>query len=193
MFTEKHQVLREIDEENPEIEIAKRHAVLGRALLDIKRDGTYKARFVKRGDLEGTSSDPDGFNYYAQVVSLESVRALIATHNHNHSILCADVATAFLQSDRFPEGMVKYVKIPNPLNGNKPIYFSQHSSLYGEKSAPKFWLETVVPWIVSQGFLRGKNDPCVFFNQARQLTILLYVDDVLVSGPREQAQCQCNL
>ena len=163
--------------------------MLGIILLDQKRTptgpdtGNLKARGVKQGNLDTSNSDPEGFNYNAQVASREAVRAVLATSPREYDIAIADVSTAFLQSDKFPPTIIKYVKFPDPLGG-KTTYWRQCGPLYGEASAPTFWSETIAPWIQQQGFVRGKNDTCIYHHPERDLVILLYVDDLLLNGKR---------
>jgi hypothetical protein len=38
------------------------------------------------------------------------------------------------------------------------MYFMQYGPLYGEKSAPMEWEETIAPFIEKLGFTRAKND-----------------------------------
>lgn len=53
-------------------------ATLGRALLDIKRDGTVKVRCVKLGCLENKlKTDGPNFTYYAHVAKFTSLRISI--------------------------------------------------------------------------------------------------------------------
>ena len=51
-LTDTHHVLELVDEDHPDRDVALKEACSGRVLLDIKRNGTVKARMVKRGDLE---------------------------------------------------------------------------------------------------------------------------------------------
>ena len=57
---------------------------------------------------------------------------------------------------------MKYVKFKNPITGEM-MYFKQFGPLYGEKSAPMEWEDTIAPFIESLGFTRAKNDACMFF------------------------------
>ena len=54
--------------------------------------------------------------------------------------------------------------------------------MYGQRSAPRRWEDTLAPWLVAQGFTRGDNEPCVFHRTSDDLTVLVYVDDLLVDG-----------
>ena len=47
------------------------------------------------------------------------------------------------------------------------------------------WHRTLVQWLESEGFLSGKNDPCVFTHPATHLTLAVVVDDILVRGSPE--------
>ena len=61
-------------------------------------------------------------------------------------------------------------------------YYSQTGPIYGESSAPVRWENTIAPWLVEQGFVRGENEPCVFYHPDRDLLVLLYVDDCMADG-----------
>ena len=51
-LTNKHQVLRELTEDDPDYATAKKEAINGRPIFDIKRDDSAKVRIVKQGFLE---------------------------------------------------------------------------------------------------------------------------------------------
>jgi hypothetical protein len=158
-------------------------ATSGRWLLDVKRSGAYKARGVKQGFKEdkATADGPD-FNYYAHVAKLTQIRASLFRNNRgNRRIAVKDVSTAFLQSDKYPEGIVKYLKMKNPVNGQWE-YWQQLGPIYGESSAPARWEGTISPWLVDQGFDKGDNAPCVFYHGQDDLLLLLYVDDLWFDG-----------
>ena len=93
-----------------------------------------------------------------------------------------DVSVAFLQSNKFEDGKVKYLWYRNPITGCKE-YFSQDGPIYGEASAPALWNRTISPWLEEQGFVQGDNEPSVYYHPERQIVICLYVDDVCCDGP----------
>ena len=95
-----------------------------------------------------------------------------------------DVSTAFLQSLKYPDGMVKYLSMKHPITG-EILYFKQNGPIYGEASAPVRWENTIAPWLEEQGFERGKNEKPAFYNKERGLLLLLCVDDCLVDGQEE--------
>ena len=193
---QKDPILRILEPTHECYNLARQQAINCRVLLDVKRDGTVKARIVKQGFRE--SKEGEG-NISAHVVSREALNILLATHNPSkYTLASLDVATAFLQSNPFTEGQVKYCKYTNPIS-NQLVYCMQFGPLYGERSAPIRWEETISTFVtelhqdpkfkLKEGnigtFLRGHNDPCVFYNAQLELRIVLYVDDLLLSGPEK--------
>jgi hypothetical protein len=181
-------ILTEIKTGDPEWEEAVRLATPGRLLLDIKRSGQYKARGVKQGFLENYEmADGPNFNYYAHVAKLTSIRAALFRYKRGTRRLAVkDVKTAFLQSDPYPEGTVKYVCFKDPLTLQWK-YYRQSGPIYGEASAPVRWEATIAPFLESEdiGMQRGENEPCCFHELNRNLTALLYVDDCLLDGEED--------
>ena len=104
-------ILTRTHPDNEEFTVAKRLATPGRILLDIKRNGLYKACGVKHGFRENKSvADGPDFNYYAHVAKLVAVRSALCRYKRGtRKIAVKDVKTAFLQSDPYPEGTTKYI------------------------------------------------------------------------------------
>ena len=82
---------------------------------------------------------------------------------------------------------MKYLKIKNPITGCM-MYFMQYGPLYGEKSAPMEWEETIAPFIEELGFIRAKNDKCIFYHPDTGMIVLLYVDDIYMDGMAEDVE-----
>ena len=171
-----------IAEDHPEYETAVREATWSRFVLTRKRDGRYKARWVVQGCFE--SVDLDDFSNRSHVASLESLRALLFRHDRgSRTIATIDIRTAFLQSDNYdPHEQARYIKASNPMEPTKLIFARLLSPMYGQRSAPRRWEDTLAPWLESQGFKRGKNEPSVFYRQDDDLLILVYVDDLMIDG-----------
>ena len=55
-------------------------------------------------------------------------------------------------------------------------------ALYGTKQASYLWQQTLSKWLLSQGFVRLKSDPCVFVKGTGRDRIVVgcYVDDLIV-------------
>jgi hypothetical protein len=180
-LTEDHGVLRLIDKDDPLYDQASKEAIRGRPILDKKRDGRVKMRLVKIGFLEIKSGNE---TFTGHVVSPMAVRIAIASHKPDRKVAIVDVTTAFLQAGKFKNGKVKFLKVRNPITGEMML-FVQYGPLYGERSAPMAWENTIAPFIESLGFIRDKNDLCVFYHPTTDMIVLLYVDDIYMDGMSE--------
>ena len=176
-------ILTRVLDTNPDYDSKFNMATPGRWLLDVKRNGVVKCRGVKQGFKEDrVVADGPNFNYYSHVAKLTTVRTSIFRKNRgDRRLALKDVSTAFLQSNPYPDGKVKYLKMKNPFTAQWELW-EQSGPIYGEASAPVHWENTVAPWLVSLGFIRGDNEPSVFHHPERDLLVLLYVDDVLMDG-----------
>jgi hypothetical protein len=171
-----------------------------RVLLDFKRDGTWKCRVVTRGDLEDkVALDGPDFHYYSNVSRQSTVRlaALRADRDAprdnrtgGRNISTCDIANAFLQTTPFPETERRFLKIRNPIDGTV-TYYRQLISVYGSCSASARWETTFSSWLCSPeseggpGFVRGMNEPSAYYHPGRDLLMVLYTDDQLLDGYKE--------
>ena len=165
-------------------ELATHVATKGRFVIVKKRSGKIKARLVFRGDLEDTTLDGD-MSYYAHVASLPVVRAMLMRAGRSRRRLASlDIKTAFLQTTQFGEDEpYKYMVIWNPFT-EAWEYYRLLAPLYGMKSAPVRWEQTLSDFLESpeMGFRKGKNQPCIYWNPKTDLLIAVYVDDILADG-----------
>ena len=92
-----------------------------------------------------------------------------------------DVSVAFLQSDAYgPDEVDRYVSLRSYPGG--PVHlFKLSGPTYGQRSAPRRWYLTLSNWLVSEGYVRGKNDPCLYVHPSGH-TIVTWVDDLLCRG-----------
>ena len=171
-----------------------------RVLLDFKRSGQWKARCVIRGDLEDkVAVDGPGFHYFSNVARMSTVRMSALRPGRNiprpgkvgHRVISTcDVSNAFLQSDPFPREDRRFLKIRSPLDGSV-TYWRHRIPLYGSCSAPARWEATFSTWLTTPesaggpGFVRGDNEPSVYYHRGRDLLMVLYTDDQFVDGYRE--------
>ncbi len=124
----------------------------------------------------------------AKLVSVRST--LFRPYRGNRRIAIKDACTAYLQANKY-DGFVKYVCFRDPVTGHWR-YFRQYGPIYGEASAARRWQDTVSPWIEEQGFTRGDNERCIFYNSERDLLILMYVDDFFLDGDEEDIIWFCD-
>jgi hypothetical protein len=189
-------ILVKLTSEHPEYDVAVKEATPGRFIGDIRRKGMVKARGVKQGFREDIArTDGPDFNYYSHVAKLNTVRSVLMRRNRRERRLAIkDVRTAFLQSNKYPpDAPKKYMRFKHPLTGEIMIY-RQLAPIYGENSAPKHWEDTLFEWLCTSeeeggaGLTRGENEPCVLYNEERDLVVLVYVDDILADGAEEDVK-----
>lgn len=106
-------------------------------------------------------------------------------------IALKDVSTAFLQSNKYPDGTTKYVSFKDPLT-KQWKYYRQSGPLYGEKSATRRWEDTIAPWYEDIGYDRGDNEPCAFHDDLSDSLVLLYTDDNFMDAEEADIEWTCN-
>ena len=97
-----------------------------------------------------------------------------------------DVSVAFLQANGFDESDKRYVSY-TAYKGAVEHTLRLHGCLYGQRCASKEWYCTLAAWLCDSGFTQAKNEPCLFVN-AESVRVVLWVDDVLVRGSKEDSE-----
>ncbi len=143
--------------------------------------------------------DGPDFHFYSNVSRISTVRcaALRANRDTPHPgstggrvTSTCDIASAFLQTTPFPETERRFLKIRNPIDGTV-TYHRQLISVYGSCSASARWETTFSSWLCSPeseggpGFVRGMNEPSAYYHPGRDLLMVLYTDDQLLDGYKE--------
>jgi len=151
----------------------------------------FKARLVAQGYSQKPGVDfvPDELS--APVARMDSIRAALALAAHyNWIVWQMDVDTAYLNADvsediymRQPQGFVQQG------HNGQDLVFKLHRSLYGLKQSAFNWNTTVSTYFRELGFAATPADPCVFTQHRSGITvvIVLYVDDLLITGNNESA------
>jgi hypothetical protein len=103
-----------------------------------------------------------------------------------------DVKTAFLNGDLDVDVYLRLPKAIQGMYGSDKVCHVKRS-LYGLKQAPRIWYETLWPYLISKGFEVSKSCPCVFKLKVKKLSLLTYVDDMLVIGPDEHEIAQAKI
>ena len=162
-------------------------------VFKIKRDGTYRARFVVLGySLIPGVDYTDNFAPVAHDVSFRIALARMMVEKLDSLVM--DVETAFLYGEideeifmKSPVGMEEI----DPGSSSEDCY-QLLKGIYGLcHAARQFWTKFVNT--VKQepfGFPVSPADPCMLFkeNELRVCIIIMYVDDMLIIGKKEQIQ-----
>ncbi|EJT41405.1 hypothetical protein SKUD_193209 [Saccharomyces kudriavzevii IFO 1802] len=141
-------------------------------IFNKKRDGTYKARFVARGDIQHPDTYDPGMqsntvHHYALMTSLS-----LALDNDCY-VTQLDISSAYLYADIKEE---LYIRPPPHLGMNNKL-LRLKKSLYGLKQSGANWYETIKSYLIKQcGMDEVRGWSCVFKNS--QVTICLFVDDM---------------
>ena len=162
-------------------------------VFKIKRDGTYRARLVALGYSQIPGVDfTDNFAPVAHDVSFRIALARMIMEKLDSLVM--DVETAFLYGDieeeifmNSPVGMEEIDPGSSPED-----CFQLKKGIYGLcQAARQFW-KKFVETIKKEpfGFTVSLADPCMLFkeNNLGICIIIMYVDDMLVIGKKEQIQ-----
>ena len=155
-----------------------------RVVFKVKRDLKgeilkFKARWCARGFEQSY-----GVNFnetYASVVKSMSYKTIFAiTAKEDLDAEQMDIVTAFLNSvlkERI------YIWPPEGFEEEGWVWILRRA-LYGLKQSPREWYQTLSTFLKSQGFERLESDHSVFINRKTRLIVPVYVDDLLIIGPR---------
>lgn len=138
----------------------------------------HKARLCVLGNLQDSKPHE---NVYSPVLHEVSFRTLLSfgVHRrmHMHHV---DVQTAYLYSDIFDE---VYVDFPQGMARKPHRCLRLRKSLYGLRSSPQNWYNTLTQILLGLGFRRLFSDRCVFIrrDEKNNLTLIgAFVDDLML-------------
>lgn len=146
----------------------------------------YKARLVAKGFTQ-----KEGLDYhetFAPVGKLTTVRCLLAlTAIRNWPLFQMDVHNAFLHGDLDEE--VHMTPALGMCRQGEKLVCRLHKSLYGLKQAPRNWFSKFSKAIKVAGFTQSHSDHSLFVRvtDSSITTVLLYVDDMIITGNDEKA------
>lgn len=155
----------------------------------IQPDGTVgncKSRVVAQGFTQVEGLDYQGS--FSPVAKWDTIRLLLNLTTVNHWFLHqVDINNAFLH------GYLKEEIYVAPPLGYSKAQSGQVcklvKSIYGLKQASREWNAELTNVLLSCGFTQSPHDHCLFTKRSGQqfLALLVYVDDVLITGTCDQA------
>ena len=183
-------VWRKIDK----VKIPENRRLIGNKwVFKIKRDGTYRARLVALGYSQIPGVDyTDNFAKVAHDVSFRIALARMMVEKLDSLVM--DVETAFLYGDIEEEIFMKSpVGMEEIDPGSSPEdCYQLEKGIYGLCQAERQFWEKFVDTIKKEpfGFTVSSADPCMLFkeNNLGICIIIMYVDDMLIIGKKEQIQ-----
>ena len=165
----------------------------------------WKGRLVLLGDQIRSLRDdrqvyPSGadFGLQGEVASLEGFRCVLAHAllNEKHVCQAADLTSAYLQAEwparasmhflTFPQDVVELLPAHlMPPNGDaRGWVWPMKKCLYGHPVSGHVWIDTCTTFLKKLGWTDVQGCPAVMRKDNCMLCV--YVDDIAVSGPREE-------
>ena len=190
--------------------VPRNHRILkGKWVYKIKRDGTYKARWVVKGFEQVKGLDYQ--QIFAAVVRADTFRTLLAIATLlDWDISNIDIDSAFLYGEIDTE---VYIELPEGFSESH-LCGKLLRSIYGLKQAPRIWAQTLYKILRELGLTQLQSEHSVFTNKQSQafdkkrrtyqkanrktdeeflgyfagpdLIIAVYVDDLLIIGKTPQ-------
>ena len=160
-----------------------RKLIPGRWVYKIKfhPDGTvkeYKSRWVVKGYMQ--QEGVDFFDTFAATLFPSTFRTVFAlAASRSWPIYQMDVSGAFLHSLLDSE---IYMTPPEGFYPSGSVCKIQ-KSIYGLKQAPYLWFESLCKVLADLGFHSLHSDQCCFINAAQDVIVMVFVDDIQVTGP----------
>jgi hypothetical protein len=118
---------------------------------------------------------------FAPVVSLESIRMLLAyTTHHDFKLYQMNVKNTFLNGPIKEEVFVN--QLPNFKSEGYPNHvYKLYKALYGLKQALTAWYECLSNFLLKNGFRIGKADSTLFTRKMGKILFVcqIYIDDII--------------
>ena len=143
----------------------------------------YKARMVAKGYSQVREKDYN--ETFAPVARMNSLRIFLKLSVcKKHKRRSIDFTAAFLQAV-LPEDL--YIETPEGMQCREGHVLKLLKSIYGLKQAGRYWYVLLRTFLIEEEkFVCCASDHCLFTSPDLSLLILIYVDDVIISGVSEK-------
>lgn len=139
----------------------------------------YKARLVAKGFHQVHGCDfNETFSPVIKPVTIRLILTLALTHNW--SLQQLDANNVFLNG--LLEEEVYMVQPPGFTSSNSSLVCHLHKALYGLKQAPRQWFDRLKTTLLSFGFVNSKCDTSLYMHESATVYMLVYVDDIIITG-----------
>ncbi|GKD32612.1 retrovirus-related pol polyprotein from transposon TNT 1-94 [Tanacetum coccineum] len=143
-----------------------------------------KARLVAQGY---TQEEIDYDEVFALVARIEAIRLFLAYDSFkDFMVYQMDVKSGFLYGKIEEE-----VYVCQPPGFEDPNFpdrvYKVEKALYGLNQAPRAWYETMLTYLLENGFQRGKIDKTLFIRRVKTdiLLVQVYVDDIIFGSTKK--------
>ena len=107
------------------------------------------------------------------------VRNRSASRNTPHKLLFIDVKRAYVYADVVEPTFVKL-----PEEDSEPGMVGRlNKAMHGTRAAAVSWERTYRQHLEEIGFRCGASSPCTFYNESRDLRLVVHGDDYTILGP----------
>lgn len=101
--------------------------------------------------------------------------------SHRWPLRQLDMSNAFLNGTLTED--IYMAQLLGFIDSARPQHICKlHKSLYGLKQAPQAWFHTLAAKLFNFGFKGSSTDPSLFINCSAQVYVLVYVDDLIITG-----------
>ncbi|KAJ0445113.1 putative RNA-directed DNA polymerase [Helianthus annuus] len=153
-----------------------------------KADGCverFKARLVARGFSQQYRIDYE--DTFSLVAKLATVRVIISIATSKRWIMHQmDVSNAFLYGDL---DHTIHMEHPRGFEDKEhPSYVCKlRKAIYGLKQSPRAWFGKIGEFLLHNDFVMSKSDASLFVRETRNrvVVVLIYVDDLIITGDDE--------
>ena len=105
------------------------------------------------------------------------------------TVITTELGSALLQAPRANEELV-LVKPPPELEQNPDVLWKLTRALYGLKTSPKLWQQSLASKLEELGLRKNKVDPCIWVGD--QLLVMIHLDALLIVGDKLQQESFIN-
>ena len=106
-----------------------------------------------------------------------------ASENKDNKVLYVDVSRAYFYARSVRP---TFIKLPDedPRSGEAGLVGKLMMSMYGTRDAAQNWAEEYSSTLKKAGYERGKANPCLFYSQVDDCSVMVHGDDFVAVGSK---------